>query len=66
MSLGFVVNGGKETADLNVTPLDLLVCLADTEESLDCLSNNWVCPWSVANIMLCIPQETEFFKETVS
>jgi len=65
MLAGFIVDGREETANLDVTPLDLLACTADTEIPLDRLTNDWVGPRFIADVALCVAQETELFDKTV-
>ena len=66
MSMDFIIDGCKETTNLNVAPLDLFTCMANTKELLDCLTNNWIGPWGIADVMVCVMQEAEFLEETVS
>ena len=66
MLTSFIVDGCEETANLDVTPLDLFMCTANTEEPLDRLTNNWVSPWCFADVVSSVAQETELLEETVS
>jgi hypothetical protein len=64
--MSFVVDGSEETANLDITPLDLFTCTANTKEPLDRLTNNRVGPWYFADITLCVAEEAELLKEAIS